>query len=88
MTDNDRAKPPGGKKEMNNMPAPEKEKKAEETTGPDTAGSALRELLALPLDSVDFELNTITLSVPAEIMAKGFNCGTVLVNLSDVQRKR
>lgn len=41
----------------------------------------------LPLLSVDFEENTITLQATSEIMKKGFHVGTVFIDLSGVQDK-
>ena len=41
----------------------------------------------LPLLSVDFEENTITLQATPEVMEKGFHVGTVSINLSGVQDK-
>lgn len=38
-----------------------------------------------PLDSVDFEEDTITISLPRVIMQKGFHAGMVGVDLTEVQ---
>jgi hypothetical protein len=41
----------------------------------------------LPLLSVDFEDNTITLQATPEVMAAGFHVGNVVINLQGVQEK-
>jgi hypothetical protein len=41
----------------------------------------------LPLLSVDFEENTITLQATPEVMEKGFHAGEVSIELSGVQDK-